>query len=53
MTNFFKYIKWVLTRKTLENDLRTFCRLEFREDEVEFAFTEAMRYQKASIFGVV
>lgn len=53
MTNFLKYVNWLLTRKKIEQDLLNYCRLEFRDDEVDFAYKQAIKNHKSYVFGNV
>ena len=51
MTHILKTICWNLKRNSLEAKIMNYCRIEFRPYDVESAFIETMKQQKALYMG--
>ena len=51
MKKLIKYLKWALLRKTTEQGLMDFCKLEYRRGEAPYAFNSIMAHHKARYFG--
>jgi len=48
----FNYIKWLLVRSQVEENVLRFCELEYKETDVNSAFIEAMSQAKyRAIYG--
>jgi len=49
--NIIKYLKWALVRKTTEQGLMDFCKLEYPRGEAPYAFNRIVADHKARYFG--
>lgn len=48
---FINYLRWLVTRKDVEQSLLRFCTLEYRGNDVYVAYNEAIRDYKSKVIS--
>lgn len=51
MKTLLKNMYWMLSSKTIKQDLLAYCKLEYPNEDVSYALNKMLAIQKANYFG--